>query len=777
MHGAEPGIYVQFDSPPGVELKIESLEHKTKGIEVVAVRSVSPGPQLPLVQRATVFVPDGHLKHFVTRFEQYANEKTEKGKPKHKEAVDRIAALRRATLRALWTDAENDFPAEHDETWWEIWLRRHDGQELQRLHEFAGASGFEVGERRLAFDDRIVVLALATAAQLSGSLDVLNDLAELRRAKFGAAEFDDAAATEQAAWITDLKARTTPCGAEAPAVCVLDTGVTRAHPLLEDVIAPEDATAVDQAWGAHDNGGGQGRMGHGTEMSGLAAYGDLAATIGAGAQVTLRHRVESVKILPPVGVNPPQLYGAITSQAVSRPEITAPTRKRAFSLAVTATDGRDRGEPTSWSAAIDALAVGRSFDPTTQGLQYLDVGPGRRRLFVVSAGNVTPPEVDHLSRSDVEPVHDPAHAWNALTVGAFTEKATLGSAWNGWSPVAAPGDLSPWSATSVSFREVWPIKPDIVFEGGNVAHDGQGNLEPGVGDLCLLSTYYQPANRFFVLTMATSASTAQVARLAALVLAEYPDFGPETVRGLLVHSARWTKAMEAHLKGAGGKRGREKLVRRYGFGVPSLTRALRSANDALTLITEATISPFSKSKMNEMHIHELPWPRDVLEQLGPTPVNLRVTLSYFVEPNPGRRGWRKRHRYASHGLRFEVKTATESLDEFRKRLNEKALDEEEKRPAGGSDSSEWYLGEHTRNRGSIHSDLWIGTAADLAARGVIAVYPVSGWWKDQPKRDRSAVGAPYSLIVSIETEAEGADIWTPVAQQIGVPVVEVATDG
>lgn len=770
VQGAEPGIYLQFDSPPGVELKVESLEHKGKGIEVVAVRSIAPAPEQPLTQRATVFVPDGQLKHFFSRFEQYATEQTKAGEPKHREAVDRIAALRRATLRALWTDAEDAFPSEQEEIWWEIWLRRHDGEELQRLHEFAGAVGFEVGERRLAFDDRIVVLARATALQLSGSLDVLNDLAELRRAKIGAARFDDAAVTEQATWVTELKGRTTPCAEEAPAVCVLDTGVTRGHPLLENVIAPQDATAVDPAWGSHDNGGGAGNMGHGTEMSGLAAYGDLATAIGTGNALVLRHRVESVKILPPVGVNPPQLYGAITSQAVNRPEITAPNRKRAFSLAVTTTDNRDRGEPTSWSAALDALAVGRSFDSTTQGLQYLDGGGGTRRLFVVSAGNVTPPEVDHLTRCDVEPVHDPAHSWNALTVGAFTEKATLGTAWNGWSPVAAPGDLSPWSTTSVSFREIWPIKPDIVFEGGNAAHDGNGNLEDGVGDLCLLSTYFQPANRSFVLTRATSAATAQVARLAALVLADYPDFTPETVRGILVHSARWTKAMEAHLRGASGKRGREKLVRRYGFGVPDITRARRSADDALTLIAEATIRPFAKGKMNQMHIHELPWPKDVLEQLGPTPVNLRVTLSYFIEPNPGRRGWKKRHRYASHGLRFDVKTATETLDDFRKRLNEKALDEEEERPAAGGDSSEWYLGEQTRNRGSIHSDLWVGTAADLAARGMIAVYPVSGWWKDQPKRDRSALGARYSLIVSIETEAEGADIWTPVAQQIGVPI-------
>ena len=46
-----------------------------------------------------------------------------------------------------------------------------------------------------------------------------------------------------------------------------------------------------------------------------------------------------------------------------------------------------------------------------------------RRLFIVSAGNVDRNALaaEHLGRSDTDPVHDPAHAWNALTVGAFTD--------------------------------------------------------------------------------------------------------------------------------------------------------------------------------------------------------------------------------------------------------------------------------------------------------------------------------------------------------------------
>jgi hypothetical protein len=184
--------------------------------------------------------------------------------------------------------------------------------------------------------------------------------------------------------------------------------------------------SVDPAWGSHDNGGGPRNMGHGTEMAGLAGFGDLALVLASWSPIQMRHRLESVKILPPVGENPPDLYGAITAQAVSRPEINVPERPRVFSLAVTATDERDRGQPTSWSAAVDALAAGRVFDPATQGLIYLDEAENAaHRLFILSAGNVAPDrlEVNHLNRSDVEAVHDPAHAWNEPLAHLLTKRA------------------------------------------------------------------------------------------------------------------------------------------------------------------------------------------------------------------------------------------------------------------------------------------------------------------------------------------------------------------
>jgi hypothetical protein len=272
-----------------------------------------------------------------------------------------------------------------------------------------------------------------------------------------------------------------------------------------------------------------------------------------------------------------------------------------------------------------------------------------------------------------------------------------------------------------------------------------------------------------VLSWATSAACAQVAHLCGIISAEYPNLWPETVRALVVHSAEWTHAMQARIAEADGKRARARLVRRYGFGVPVAERALRSARDALTLVVQGSIRPFEDGKMREMHLHCLPWPNAVLGSLGEAPVRMRVTLSYFVEPNPARRGWQKRHRYQSHGLRFEVRRPSESMDTFRKRMNQRAREEEEDRPTSSPDER-WFLGEQARKKGSIHSDIWNGMAADLAECGFIGVFPVSGWWKDQPRRDRSEMGVRYSLIVSIETPGIETDIWTPIAHEVGVPV-------
>lgn len=72
--------------------------------------------------------------------------------------------------------------------------------------------------------------------------------------------------------------------------------------------------------------------------------------------------------------------------------------------------------------------------------------------------------------------------------------------------------------------------------------------------------------------------------------------------------------------------------------------------------------------------------------------------------------------------------------------------------------------------GSIHSDTWIGTAAELAERGYIAVYPVLGWWKERPKLQRWGKSARYTLVVSIKTPFLETDIYTPIENQLTITI-------
>jgi len=218
----------------------------------------------------------------------------------------------------------------------------------------------------------------------------------------------------------------------------------------------------------------------------------------------------------------------------------------------------------------------------------------------------------------------------------------------------------------------------------------------------------------------------------------------------------------------------EGLLRCFGYGVPNLQQLLSSADNSLTLIAQDSITPFHKDgtaiKPREMILHSLPWPADVLGGLLDTPVTMRVTLSYFIEPNPGARGWQTKFGYQSHGLRFYVKRAPESEQAFIKRINKAAREDDYDADHLG-ETGEWLFKNNTSlvSLGSLRTNVWRGSAADLAARGKIAVVPTYGWWNKRPNLEGYLKASHYALIVSIETPE--TDIYTPVANQIGVPVV------
>lgn len=307
-----------------------------------------------------------------------------------------------------------------------------------------------------------------------------------------------------------------------------------------------------------------------------------------------------------------------------------------------------------------------------------------------------------------------------------------------------------------------------MVEGGNAARTPDGRIDDPE-DLRLLSTCHNITRSHLWPFGGTSSAAAQVAWMSARILATYPHLWPETLRSLLVHSASWTPALLAQFKSGYGKGAYQTLLRACGYGVPDLEKALSCVRNPLTLVAQHGIQPFiirgSTRATNEMHLYALPWPLDELLQLGETQV--RVTLSYFIEPGPGEVGWSHRYRYASHGLRFELNSPGESRTEFVRRINKQAREQDEGKPDTEAPSDRWMLGQQ-RNVGSIHSDIWTGRAADLATSNLIAVRPVVGWWRERHHLRRVEQQTRYSLIVSVETPSEETDIYSPVAAKIGI---------
>lgn len=751
--GAKEGVHLLFEVEPGFEENINSLEHRKAGIEIVSLQKDED------VTRVTVYVPTGKLGIFERKLRSYADpaSDTPKGNPAHVKLISIISEIRLAVLSDLWTDESALLPVEGSYSRFEVWTRA--AAPVETFVERAMAVGLSVSERFLVFPDRRVFLVSGTIEQLAASVEVLDEIAELRRAKDTPVFYADLRGPDAREWASDLLDRIRV--AEDPAaVCLLDSGVTHGHPLLAPFIDPNAVLVARPEWRLDDV------EGHGTMMAGLAVFGDLSEALANQTPITVECVLESVKIYPEHGGVQRDLHGVITRDAVSLVEIVAPTRRRVFALTITAPDEGDHGRPTSWSAEVDTLATA------------VDGGP--KRLFVISAGNNWSREDWHRHPVHLatEEVQDPAQAWNALTVGAFTDKWDIDEDFfEGWQPVAARGDLSPLTTTSCAWSTTWPLKPDIVFEGGNAAMDATRTQSDTIDSLALLTTHSQPETRLFRTTGETSAACALGARFSATLETEHPQLRAETIRALVVHSATWTDVMRK-IYGGDSRAAMERLVRHCGMGVPSLDRARWSASNDVTLLVESVIQPYAQAgstiSLNEMHLHRLPWPADVLWDLGEIEVELRVTLSYFVEPNPARRGWARRHRYASHGLRFETQMPEETVDAFRGRVNQLARQaDEEQDLMSGSDDRGWDLGARLRTKGSIHCDRWHGPAAKLADREHIAVFPVGGWWKEKPHLKRGNDRVDYSLVISISSRTVDVDLYTPIMTTIAaeIPIV------
>jgi hypothetical protein len=749
------GVYIEFICDESYGFKITSLESLDIGIRILKIsyRMIETKVYLCVL----VYIPKVQRKYFLKKIKAYAEEMTKFKKPKHQKLVESIEAISLAVFDSFWQEIPN-FQNEDEKIYCELWLRTTKQTIIDvqtNIKKDLVKLGTEKFEGELDFPERLVYLVKASKKQLTLLIELNSSIAEFRQAH-GINSFvlkqDN---TSQTSLLEVIKQKIQVNLDGITTICILDSGVNNGHTLLSKLLLDKNCSSYNPEWGTNDNARDKG---HGTEMAGLCGFGDLEKILSSKDLLQINHSLESVKILPPNGKNDEWLYGFITMKAINKVEENSPKKLRIICMAISSSECKN-GHPSAWSGKIDDLAFGE---------------PDLKRLIVLPAGNTNQNLMTNYPENNkTSPILDPGQSWNALTVGAFTEKDHItDSKYSHHDTLAKAGQISPSSRTSLSWlldlKNKWPIKPDIVFEGGNYFHFNKNSVLQHE-DISLLTTNWKPLEKQFSTISDTSAATALAANMASQLQVKYPNYWPETIRGLLVHSADWTKTLRNQFEDPTKtlKQNLSTLMRISGYGAPDLEKALYSASNHCNLIIQREIQPYildqDKVRTNEMHLFELPWPKAVLQELGENRIVLKVTLSYFIEPSPGEIGWQNRYRYASHGLRFDINRSSEEETKFRQRIN--SADQEEGYHSETLDNN-WLIGVKQRDFGSLHSDVWVGNAIDLAEQNMLAIFPVIGWWKERKHLGKCNSKARYSLIVSLESPEVDIDLYNLVLAEI-----------
>lgn len=437
-----------------------------------------------------------------------------------------------------------------------------------------------------------------------------------------------------------------------PLACVVDSGVVAGHPLLRGTVIEEEdfdsgeGTTVD-------------RNGHGTQVSGLVVYGDIARRSVTGEwypQVAictakvLRHRDDPTGVTDGSAEFPEeeraeeQIKRAIEYYHVER-------GVRVFNLSLGHADRiYGGGRQLPWAEVLDELA------------RRLDI------VIIVSAGNVADPGIpvgihsnqvrQALLRQLSTPDHrliDPATAALALTVGSIARRADPFDNQRSTRLAASLPDC-PSPFTRCGPGVAGAVKPELVHYGGNFAIDGLGSdphwqtQDPHLGEPTLNHAF--ATGRLLKATAGTSYAAAHVTHIAARVeaaLREQMGVPPSAnvIRALVVNSARVNSEVVDWL----GEQ-EKTILRTVGYGQPRV-EACWSTSNRVTLFAEDLVG------YKSFHVYALKLPDVFLETKGWRSVI--VTLAYDPPTRLSRRY------YIANSMWIEVYRGltTEQIIEYR----------------------------------------------------------------------------------------------------------------
>lgn len=524
---------------------------------------------------------------------------------------------------------------------------------------------------------------------------------------------------------------------DAPAIAVLDSGLTPGHALLgasvgdaQGYLAPR-RSPDDEAphW-------------HGTFVSGLALYGDIHACMQQG-QFVPQLRLFSGKVFEDDGQDQTEFVEKAVEEAVR--ELHAGYGCRVFNFSY--------GDLNKIYDGRHVRGLAYTLDRLTRELGVLFVVPTGNLLFADLPANAREDYPNYLLGDSARLV-DPATALNALTVGGLSMNEATRDAQRYPNaiedqPLARAGQPFPLTRSGLSINGA--IKPDVVEHAGNVALARAGGRprHSGLGVISLNGGF--GAGPAFKEDIGTSYAAPQIAHKAAKLLAEIPDATPNLLRSLIGAHSQWPQPCVELLNATGNTEGRDKLLRLVGYGRVDDTALFRSLDQTVTLLAEEEIGN------DQHHFFELPLPDGFWSGRRRTR-EISIALAY----SPAVRTTRLDYRRAK--LWFTLVTAS-NLDEVTQAFRRNRVE------GMGERSNGRWLPNDTRKAGTLQVSRW--TFKQALANGDKVFVVVTR--QDSPWSDDRDGNEPYALTaVLADRENAEAQLYAQVRAALEARVQERA---
>jgi len=609
------------------------------------------------------------------------------------------------------------------------WARQDEVQKFIELHGGAITSQF------MSYED-----SFGFRAEMNGQ--ALKDLVLNYPYVFEVTEYADIEDIEGEEGESELDLNLIAPVPSSPKVCVIDSGIQENHKLLSKAVL--NSLSVSFVPGEHDTTSDQVRNGgHGTKVAGAVLFGN---NIPEEGDYQLPCFIYNARVLDSDNsmssrLFPPKLMKDISSE-FSEADI--------YNLSITGRVPCRQIHMSQWAATLDQIAHEEG------------------KLFVISAGNIkdeglhpnNPGIKDYLQAGRAYPqyllerscrIADPAQSAFSLTVGSvcldrFEDEDRIS--------FGAKDEVSSFSRSGLG---MWgAIKPEVVEYGGDWIRERNG--ENFTVDNKTSSKVVKAGAGGVGYDIGTSFAAPKVGHIAAHLVRLFPAETSLFHKALIIQSARHPEAFFSNPTA--------NHIRHYGYGIPSLERAIQNNAQRITFTTSGKLNPA------KAHLFSVNIPEEMRRQGEDYDILIEVSLCYTAKPRRTRRNLRS---YLSAWLSWQSAKLNQSFAAFKQDVL-KSLQQEEQPTMQEATTDEssipWFLTEHpthgkvrgVKRQASANQKDWaIVKSYNLSQELSFAVVGHKGWEKDMEQE------IPYTFVVSFEVLGAELQVYE-LMQQVNVEV-------